>query len=227
MRGADTDDGTLIETRFWGMANTNGENTTDEENLDFYDAYGDIGRGTGRNSGMVFNAVETGLVFLDVSSNNSMTVDFDSCSTSWPYPDRQVRSYEVEVTSVTGNLPGQMDPTPETVRNSVNGVFDPFERRWFVVSLLSAEEYEIVHRHCSDAFSGLNFPVIYDVYDREGNALPGTSVGVNGWGDAALTIRPDTTGDCYIQIGDGTQGGVWVNGGPRGAFRFEINRVGN
>ena len=80
MRGADTDDGTLLETRLWGMANTEGEDKTDEAYLDVYDAYGDIGSGSGRNSRMVFTAVETGLVYIDVSSNNSMDVDYDDLS---------------------------------------------------------------------------------------------------------------------------------------------------
>ena len=226
MRGADTGDGTLLETRLWGMANTKGEDKTDEEYLDVYDAYGDIGSGSGRNSRMVFTAVETGLVYIDVSSNNAMDVDYDDCPITWWYPERQTGSYEVEVTSVTGVLPGQLGATPILVGASLTGIFDQFERRWFVVSLASGIDYEIVHERGSDVGSKLNFPVVYGIYDRDGNTVSGSSVGVHGYGDAVLNVTPEVTGDYYIQIGDGTQGSVWVDGGPAGAFHFAINEIG-
>ncbi len=226
MRGADTDDGTLLETRLWGMANTEGEDKTDDEYLDVYDAYGDISSGSGRNSWMVFTAVETGLVYIDVSSNNAMDVDLDACPITSHYPARQTGSYEVEVTSVTGVLPGQSGATPISVGASFAGIFDEFERRWFVVSLTSGVEYELVNSYGSHERSKLNFPVIYGVYDRNGDALRDSSVGVHGYGDAVVTYMPETSGDYYIQIGDGTQGGVWVDGGPSGAFHFAINEIG-
>ena len=226
MRGADTGDGTLLETRLWGMANTNGERRTDAPYGDVYDAYSDLGSGSGRNSRMLFTAVETGLVYVDVSSNNSMTVDTSACPINWTYPDRQTGSYEVEVTSVPGVLQGQADATPITAGSSVTGVFNRFERRWFVVSLASGVEYRIVNQGGSEHSSKLNFPVIYGVYDRYGATLPDSSDGRNGYGDAIVTVRPEVTGDYYIQIGDGTQGGVWVNGGPSGAFELAINQTG-
>ena len=227
MRGADTGDGTLLETRLWGMANTKGEDKTDDEYLDVYDAYGDIGSGSGRNSRMVFTAVETGLVYIDVSSNNAMDVDLDACPITSHYPARQTGSYEVEVTSVTGVLPGQLGANPISVGASFAGIFDEFERRWFVVSLTSGVEYELVNSYGSHEKSKLNFPVIYGVYDRDGNTrVRGSSVGVHGYGDAVLNVTPEVTGDYYIQIGDGTQGGVWVDGGPSGAFHFAINEIG-
>ena len=226
MRGADTGDGTLSETRFWGMANTKGEDKTDDEYRDVYDAYGDIGSGSGRNSRMVFTAVETGLVYIDVSSNNAMDVDLDACPITSHYPARQTGSYEVEVTSVTGVLPGQLGATPISVGASFAGIFDEFERRWFLVSLTSGVEYELVNSYGSHEKSKLNFPVIYGVYERNGDALRDSSVGVHGYGDAVVTYMPETSGDYYIQIGDGTQGGVWVDGGPSGAFHFAINEIG-
>ena len=226
MRGADTGDGTLLETRFWGMANTGGEDKTDEQYRDVYDAYGDIGSGSGRNSRMVFTAVETGLVYIDVSSNNAMDVDLEACPITSHYPARQVGSYEVEVTSVTGVLPGQLGATLISVGASFAGIFDEFERRWFVVSLTSGVEYELVNNYGSHEKSKLNFPVIYGVYDRNGDALRDSSVGVHGYGDAVLNVTPEVTGDYYIQIGDGTQGGVWVDGGPSGAFHFAISEIG-
>ena len=188
MRGADTGDGTLLETRLWGMANTKGEDKTDDEYLDVYDAYGDIGSGSGRNSRMVFTAVETGLVYIDVSSNNAMDVDLDACPITSHYLARQTGSYEVEVTSVTGVLPGQSGATPISVGASFAGIFDEFERRWFVVSLTSGVEYELVNSYGSHEKSKLNFPVIYGVYDRDGNTVSGSSVGVHGYGDAVVTL---------------------------------------
>ena len=79
----------------------------------------------------------------------------------------------------------------------------------------------------SDGQSKLQFAVIYGVYNANGVTLPDSSDGRHGYGDAKVTVRPAVTGDYYIQVGDGTQLGVWVNGGPRGAFRFRIDEVGN
>ena len=227
MRGADTDDGTLEETRFWGMANTNGESKTDRSYGDVYDAYGDIGSGQGRNSRMMFTAVETGLVYIDVSSNHEMSVDLGACPITWSYPSRQTGSYELEVSSVNGVLDGQSDATRVPLGSPIDGIMDDYERTWFVASLTAGRDYEIVLEGGSDPPSKLQFAVIYGVYDANGVTLPDSSDGGNGYGDAIVTVRPNATGDYYIQVGDGTQLGVWVNGGPRGAFRFRIDEVGN
>ena len=227
MRGADTDDGTLEETRFWGMANTDGESKTDRSYGDVYDAYGDIGSGQGRNSRMMFTAVETGLVYIDVSSNHEMSVDLGACPITWSYPSRQTGSYELEVSSVNGVLDGQSDATRVPLGSPIDGILDDYERTWFVASLTAGQEYEIVLEGGSDGQSKLQFAVIYGVYDTNGVTLPDSSDGGNGYGDAIVTVRPNATGDYYIQVGDGTQLGVWVNGGPRGAFRFRIDEVGN
>ena len=227
MRGADTGDGTLVETRFWGMANTHGESKTDRSYGDVYDAYGDIGSGQGRNSRMVFTAVETGLVYIDVSSNNAMDVNPGACPIRWWYPGRQTGSYELEVTSVAGVLDGQGGATPVALGSPIDGIIDSYERTWFVASLTSGKEYEIVLEGGSNPPSKLQFAVVYGVYDANGVTLPDSSDGRHGYGDARVTVRPNATGDYYIQVGDGTQLGVWVNGGPRGAFRFRIDEVGN
>ena len=227
MRGADTDDGTLEETRFWGMANTDGESKTDRSYGDVYDAYGDIGSGQGRNSRMMFTAVETGLVYIDVSSNHEMSVDLGACPITWSYPSRQTGSYELEVSSVNGVLDGQSDATRVPLGSPIDGILDDYERTWFVASLTAGQEYEIVLEGGSDGQSKLQFAVIYGVYNANGVTLPDSSDGRHGYGDAKVTVRPAVTGDYYIQVGDGTQLGVWVNGGPRGAFRFRIDEVGN
>ena len=227
MRGADTGDGTLVETRFWGMANTHGESKTDRSYGDVYDAYGDIGSGQGRNSRMVFTAVETGLVYIDVSSNNAMDVNPGACPIRWWYPGRQTGSYELEVTSVAGVLDGQGGATPVALGSPIDGIIDSYERTWFVASLTSGKEYEIVLEGGSNPPSKLQFAVVYGVYNANGVTLPDSSHGRHGYGDARVTIRPNATGNYYIQVGDGTQLGVWVNGGPRGAFRFQIDEVGN
>ena len=173
MLGADTGDGTLLETRLWGMANTNGEDKTAELYGDVYDAYGDIGSGQGRNSRMVFTAVETGLVYIDVSSNNSMNVDLAACPITWWYPERQTGSYELEVASVHGVLEGQSGAASIAVGSMFDGILDEFAREWFVVSLVAGREYEIVLEGGSNPPSKLQFPVIYGVYDPNGSTLPG------------------------------------------------------
>ena len=227
MRGADTSDGTLEETRFWGMANTHGESKTDRSYGDVYDAYGDFGSGQGRNSRMMFTAVETGLVYIDVSSNNEMSVDLDACPITWHFPNRQTGSYELEVSSVAGVLDGQGGATRVSPGSPIDGIMEDYERTWFVASLTSGKEYEIVLEGGSNPPSKLQFAVIYGVYDANGVTLPDSSDGRHGYGNARVTVRPATSGDYYIQVGDGTQLGVWVNGGPRGAFRFRIDEVGN
>ena len=109
----------------------------------------------------------------------------------------------------------------------IDGIIDSYERAWFVASLTSGKEYEIVLEGGSNPPSKLQFAVVYGVYDANGVTLPDSSDGRHGYGDARVTVRPNATGDYYIQVGDGTQLGVWVNGGPRGAFRFRIDEVGN
>ena len=227
MRGADTGDGTLEETRFWRMANTHGESKTDRSYGDVYDAYGDFGSGDGRNSRMVFTAVETGLVYIDVSSNNALDVNPDVCPIRWWYPSRQTGSYQLEVSSVNGVLDGQVDAARVSLGAPIDGIMDDYDRTWFVALLTAGKEYEIVLEGGSDGQSKLQFAVIYGVYDANGMTLPDSSDGRHGYGDAKVTVRPETTGDYYIQVGDGTQLGVWVNGGPRGAFRFRIDEAGN